>query len=100
MAGGGQHGRRLILLLSAGRAAWPRFVEELPLPSARASVGAPAQTWNEGSPSFCGLVTLVMLDQVRSGSTIRAMAQMKPTSSRAMAVTTLGAALPVAIRWR
>jgi hypothetical protein len=35
------------------------------------------------------LVTLVMLDQVRSGSTIRAMAQMKPTSSRAMAVTTL-----------
>jgi len=51
MAGGGQHGRRLILLLSAGRAAplrgagapqprtWPRFVVELPLPSERASVG-------------------------------------------------------------
>lgn len=124
MAGGGPHGRRLILLLSAGRAAplrgvgpaqphtSPRFVEELPLPGERASVDCtgpnpanardlgfsiprqPAAShphWSFSGRVFllCRLVALTMLGQLRTGRAMRAMAQMKPTSSRAIAVTTL-----------
>jgi len=50
--------------------------------------------------SLNALLCLPRSDQANLGSTIRAIAQMKPTSSRAIATTTLGPGLPAAVSLR
>ena len=50
--------------------------------------------------SLNALLCLSTSDQVNLGSTILAIAQMKPTSSRAIATTILGPGLPAAVSLR
>jgi hypothetical protein len=50
--------------------------------------------------SFLAAVGCVAAGQVNFGSTVRAIAQMKPTNSRAIATTTLGVGLPAATSLR
>lgn len=116
MAGGGRLERRLILLLSAD---WNRItkVRRGAASAKRTRIGR----WTGSNPQTRGLMTCQpaarhthryrwvdrasfamsrQSDQAVFGSTMRAIAQMKPTSSLAIAVITFGAALPAAIRWR
>ena len=53
-----------------------------------------------GSALPCGLLNAPCPSQVNFGSTMRAIAQIKPTSSRAIATIAVGADLPRAIRKR
>ena len=62
-----------------------------------AAVGGEAQAL-EHDAAFHLLACQPCRRQANFGSTIRAMAQMKPTSSRAIATTTSGAGLPAAVK--
>ena len=99
LVGGITFWRRLTLLISAG---WvpPRlwFVAELPRPRHGRIDGADVHNVPEGSPrgrDAAGLTDLIAPRRYAGGAgTSRAIAQMNPVSSRAIAVATFGLALP------
>jgi hypothetical protein len=103
--GGTAFYRRLTLLISAG---WvpPRlwFVAELPRPRLGRVKGADVHNDLEGSPPGRDAADptdlLAVCPYAGGAGTSRAMAQMKPVSSRAIAVATFGFAFPRATKRR